>query len=142
LAKLVVNDGTSWILFPGGGTGEEDPVALVGVNATADTANCLSVSSPGTVLNHDGAGHRLAIKKANSAAIASLLFQDGFSGRAEMRLAGDDNFHVKVSADVTTWKEALLVDRATGRMTLPLTAGREKLTAARTYFVRACRQLS
>jgi hypothetical protein len=59
-----------------------------------------------------------------------------------MRLAGDDNFHVKVSADVTTWKEALLVDRATGRMTLPLTAGREKLTAARTYFVRACRQLS
>jgi hypothetical protein len=71
---------------------------------------------------------------------ASLLYQDAFSGRAELGLAGDDDFHLKVSADGATWKEAILINRWTGAVTLPFTTlggGREVLTANRTYYVRA-----
>ncbi len=135
-AKLVVHDGTTWTVFAGGsGNATINPTPLVGVNATADTTNRLSVASPATLFNHDGAGHQLKINKAATANTASLLFQDAFSGRAEFGLTGDDNFHVKVSADGTTWKEAIVVDRSTGSVALPFTASREKLAAARTYFV-------
>ncbi|MCB1328258.1 MAG: hypothetical protein KDK28_01805, partial [Maritimibacter sp.] len=36
-----------------------------------------------------------------------VLFQTGFSGRAEFGLTGDDDFSVKLSADGSTWVEAL-----------------------------------
>ena len=34
---------------------------LVGVNVAADTTNRLAVSSPATLLNHEGAGHQLKL---------------------------------------------------------------------------------
>ena len=40
---------------------------------------------------------------------ASFLFQTDYSGRAEFGLAGDDDFHVKVSPDGSSWVEALHV---------------------------------
>jgi hypothetical protein len=43
-----------------------------------------------------------------------LLFQDDFSGRAEIGLTGDDDFHIKVSADGSAWIDAMLFDRASG----------------------------
>jgi hypothetical protein len=36
----------------------------LGINATADPTNRLSVSAPATLLNHEGAGHQLKINKA------------------------------------------------------------------------------
>lgn len=93
--------------------------SLWGVNAAASTTNRLAVSSPATLLSHAGSDHRLVLNKAAAANTASLLLQDGFSGRAEIGLAGDDNLHMKVSADGTAWTEALTIDRATGLVTLP-----------------------
>ncbi len=49
-----------------------------------------------------------------------MLFQDAFSGRAVVGLTGDDNLHVKVSADGATWLEALVIDRTSGHVALPL----------------------
>ena len=117
---LVVWSGTSWAAAGGGG-GSVNPTPLVGVNATADTTNRLSVASPSTLLNHAGSGHQLKINKSAAADTASLLYQTAFSGRAELGLTGDDNLHVKVSADGTTWREAIVVDRSTGAVTLPNT---------------------
>lgn len=108
-------EGTSWVAAGG----SVNPALLVGVNATADPTNRLSVSSPATLLNHEGAGHQLKVNKATSGDTASLLFLDGFSGRAEMGLAGDDDFLVKVSADGTAWTDALLIDRSTGHVSMP-----------------------
>jgi hypothetical protein len=87
---------------------------------------------------HDGDGHQLKINKASASNTASLLYQDAFSGRAELGLAGDDDFHFKVSADAAAWKEAILINRSTGAVTFPFTTlgsggGREVLTANRTY---------
>lgn len=91
----------------------------LGINTVADPTNRLSLSAPATLLNHEGAGHRLKLNKAAPANTASLLFQSGFSGRAEMGLAGSDDFAVKVSDDGTTWREALRAEASTGRITIP-----------------------
>src|SRR3977135_3524409 len=38
-----------------------------------------------------------------------------------MGTAGDDDFHFKVSADGSAWTEAILIDKSTGRVSLPAT---------------------
>jgi streptogramin lyase len=89
------------------------------VAATADAVNRLTVAAPATLLNHAGSGHQLKLNKATVADTASLLFQTGFSGRAEMGTAGTDAFGIKVSANGSVWFMALEADGATGRVTLP-----------------------
>lgn len=91
-------------------------VGMFGLNATPDPVNRLALSSPASLFNHEGAGHHLKINKASVPDTASILFQTGFSGRAEFGLTGDDHWHVKVSADGTTWREALTVRSDTGRV--------------------------
>lgn len=91
----------------------------LGINATADTTNRLSVSAPATLLSHAGAGHQLKINKAAAGDTASLLYQTGFSGRAEMGLAGEDMFCLKVSADGANWTEALRAALDTGQLQIP-----------------------
>lgn len=96
--------------------------SLWGVNATADTTNRLAVSSSASLFNHAGAGHQIKLNKAAAAQTASLLFQDGFSGRAEIGLSGDDDLRCKVSPDGASWIEAMVIDRATGSVSLPATS--------------------
>ncbi|HEY8949998.1 MAG TPA: hypothetical protein VIM56_14025 [Rhizomicrobium sp.] len=70
---------------------------------------------------------RVTLSKQSAANTATLLFQDDFSGRAEIGLAGDDDFHFKVSANGSSWTEALKLSAATGLATLP--AGQLKFPA-------------
>lgn len=84
-------------------------LAGVGINATSDSTNRLAVSGDATLLNHDGTDHQLKINKASATDTASLLFQSNWSGRAEMGLSGSDDFSIKVSADGSTWNDALSV---------------------------------
>jgi hypothetical protein len=88
----------------------------VGINATADVTNRLSVNATATLLNNDGAGHQVKINKNGVGDTGSLLYQTGFSGRAEMGLAGNDDFSIKVSSDGATWFDALTVVAATGHV--------------------------
>lgn len=101
------------------GPGNLQNVGLVGVNATADTTNRLTVAAAATLLSHAGASHRLVVNKNASGDTASLILQKGFSARAEIGLTGDDDLHLKVSADGTTFLEALRIDRTTGRPRFP-----------------------
>jgi hypothetical protein len=117
--KLYAHSGTAWAEFvasPG------SSAAIWGINATADTTNRLAVKSPASLFDNVGNGHQLKINKNAAGDTASALYQTNYSGRAEFGLAGDDNLHVKVSADGSTWKEALVVDRSTGVVRLPLTS--------------------
>ncbi len=93
-------------------------VSLLGVNTTADAANKLAVASSGILFNNIGSDQRVKINKNAVGDTASLLFQTGFSGRAEFGLAGDDNFHVKVSPDGSAWTEAITIDKTTGVVSL------------------------
>ena len=66
------------------------------------------------LLNNVGNGVQLKLNKNAATDTASILYQDAFSGRAEIGLTGDDNFHFKVSADGATWFDALGINAATG----------------------------
>ena len=92
---------------------------LVGIHATPDATNRLAVGSPASLFTNEGAGHRMKINKAAAGDTGSLVFQTGWSGRAEIGLCGDDDFHFKVSPDGTTWREAIGIDRATGEPVFP-----------------------
>lgn len=92
---------------------------LWGINAAADTTTRLAVSAEASLFDHAGGSHRLKINKAGVTQTASLSFQHGLSGRAEIGLAGDDQLRIKVSADGGSWTEALVVDPASGRVSLP-----------------------
>jgi hypothetical protein len=107
-------DGLGWVAPA---ASDLQNVALVGVNTSADATNRLAVSSDATLLNNAGAGHQLKLNKSTAGDTASLLFQTGFSGRAEMGTAGSDGFSIKVSADGSTFENALVVDEATGMTT-------------------------
>jgi hypothetical protein len=118
-------------------------IPMVGINTAADAANRLAVKSDAILFSHDdvtpGTGdHRIKVNKSAAGKTASYLFQDNFSGRAEVGLTGDDDFHFKVSPNGSTWLESLLIDRTTGKVSFPQGAAgiREVLTANRTYYVR------
>lgn len=127
-AVIVVYDGTGWAEV--GGTPDLQNLDGVGINASFDATNKLAVAADATLLNHDGNGHQLKINKAGPSETASLLYQSGFSGRAEMGLAGNDDFSIKVSGDGSTFTEALRIDAATGAVEMPATGLRQILPYA------------
>lgn len=105
-------------------------VAQLGVSASPDGTNRLSVSAPATLLNHAGAGHQLKLNKAAAGDTASLLFQTGFSGRAEMGTAGSDAFSIKVSADGSSFQTGISVSPAAVQIDLPVTGPAVTQTAS------------
>ncbi|MEF2074021.1 DUF2793 domain-containing protein [Consotaella aegiceratis] len=131
--RLLACDGALWAPLPL--PSEMNGIESLGVNAAADAENRLVVAAPNSLFTHEGAGHRLKVNKADEAETASLLFQSGWSGRAEIGLAGSDDLALKVSADGATWREALRVERASGRVRFPSGGAREQLAEARTYYV-------
>lgn len=119
---MSVFDGTAWVpLSSGAGSGTSTGASIFGINATADTTNRLFVKSDAVLFSHDdvtpGSGDaRIIANKDTAAATASHLFQTGFSARAEFGLTGDDDFHVKVTPDGSTWHDALIVNKDDGRV--------------------------
>ncbi len=102
---LLVHDGEDWGPAP---LPAQGVCQTLGVSTTADTANRLAVAAPATLLTHAGGDHQLKINKAAPADTASLLFQSDWTGFAEMGLAGNNSFAVKVS-DGTDWVTALAI---------------------------------
>ncbi len=109
-------DGTNWV-YPTSAPLQN--VDHVGVNATADDTNRLTVAADATLLTNDGDGHQLKVNKAAPADTASLLFQTGYSGRAEMGTTGVDDFTIKVSDDGSTYRDAIVVEADTGAVQMP-----------------------
>lgn len=100
----------------------------VGIGTTPDATNRLSVRSPAALFAAEpvaggGSGDmRLTLEKETAGDTASLIFQTGWSGRAEIGLTGDDDLRLKVSADGSTWVDALRIAAATGQL-IPGAAG-------------------
>ncbi len=113
--ELRVYDGENWQSV----SPDTQNLDGVGVGTNWNSANRLAVASDATLLTHVGSDHQLKINKDSAGDTASLLFQTGFDGKAEMGLNGSDDFSVKVSADATNWNTALTADAATGHVTVP-----------------------
>ena len=112
----VVDEGTE-VIWQGGLWQVQAQGSLpdrLGLGTATDPVARLSVAAPATLLSHEGEGHQLTVNKAAVGDTASLLFQTGWSGRAEMGTAGDDAFAIKVSADGGGWTTALSFDPASG----------------------------
>lgn len=107
-------DGSAWIAMVQSGQASFDSL---GIAATADDTNRLALSSPASLFNHAGQGHQLKINKAKSSDTASLLFQSNWTGHAEMGLAGNTDFSIKVS-NGSDWRTGLTVDTS-GRVRHP-----------------------
>lgn len=112
-----VFDGTDWI--PASGAIDLQNLDMVGIATTADTTNRLAVAADATLLTHAGTGHQLKLNKAGSGDTASLLFQTGWSGRAEIGTAGSDDFEIKVSDDGSNFHQAMVADAGTGKVQFP-----------------------
>ena len=140
---LLVFGGSTWapVTTGGGSPFSPDNLPHIGINATVTGSNLLTVHSNDALLDaisttDGGTGDvRLQLSKSAAANTSSVVFSDGFSGRAEFGLTGDDDFHLKVSVDGTTWRDALKFDRATGRVSFSSGGAREMLAANRTYYV-------
>ena len=117
-AEFRIFNGTDWQALTGGGSSEM--LQKLGVNMAADETNRLAVKSRTTLLDNEGAGHQLKINKAEASDIASLIFQSGFAGHAELGLTGDQNFHIKTSSDGQAFREALIIDHENGMVSTPL----------------------
>ncbi|MFB9947711.1 DUF2793 domain-containing protein [Rhizobium puerariae] len=107
-AALKVFSGVSWQDIPLPDSGS---FAELGINATADNTNRFVVSAAASLFNHAGNGHQIKVNKAASGDTASLLFQTNWTGHAEMGLAGNDAFSVKVS-DGGAWNTGLSISPA------------------------------
>lgn len=123
--RAYVADADGFIYFDGAAwtnelqLGGDARFGRLGVNADADSVNRFALKSDAALLSHDdvtpGTGDaRQIVNKSAAARTASVLFQSEFSGRAEFGLAGDDDFHLKVSADGAAWKDAIVVVASSG----------------------------
>ncbi|UDL93982.1 DUF2793 domain-containing protein [Lichenihabitans sp. PAMC28606] len=113
--------GSAWV--PLGSALGPLQLAALGIGTAPDVGNPLSATLNNILLNALGTGSsgsgdlRVKLNKQAAGNTASFLFQDGFSGRAEIGLTGDDDFHFKVSADGSTFRDGLTITAATGALT-------------------------
>jgi len=112
---------------------------LLGIATPADAVNRLAVAAPATLLSHAGGGHQLKINKAAETDTASLLFQSNWAGHAELGLAGDTDFALKLSSDGSSWTTVLRADPTELQLDVPLSGSAVQADAADTTAGRLMR---
>jgi len=123
-------DGTVWLKLQGALDDELDGVSiqnapLAGIGTSADATNIFAAKLNNALWTAKSTGEggtgnlRYVMNKQASANTLSLLLQSAYSGRAELGLVGNDDFTLKVSADGTSWRDAIVVNKSTGVVKLP-----------------------
>jgi hypothetical protein len=106
----------------------------LGVGTSADAGNPFAAKvnkALWTALETGSGGDgdlRFTFNKEGPSEVLSLLFQSGWSGRAELGLVDGDDLSLKVSADGSTWRDVFQVDRTSGRAVFAVGAGRRQTT--------------
>ena len=108
---ILQHDGTDFV-----NTKSLQQLTMLGINATADSNNKLSVKSDYVLFDKNTDNSRVKVNKATSTDTASHLFQTNYGGRAEFGLISNDDFTLKVSSDGETWNNAFVVDGTTGNI--------------------------
>jgi Protein of unknown function (DUF2793) len=122
--RIIVFDGTQWHELNHYIKGF-DNLEKLGIGAAADSLNRFSATLNAALFvaleaAEGGTGDlRFVLNKGQSANVLSQLYQRGFVGRAETGLIGSDNFAIRVSADGSQWRDALLIDNQSGIVSFP-----------------------
>jgi Major tropism determinant N-terminal domain len=90
--------------------------SLIGVGTAPDPNNPLSVYGASALFN-GATSMNVTVNKNGSGATASFIFEDAFSGRAQIGLNGSDNFSFKVSPNGSSWVTGIALDATTGAAT-------------------------
>jgi hypothetical protein len=123
------------VVSGGGSVWTLDPAANAVVNrlglggATPDATNRLSVNAPAALFNNAGTSFQMVLNKAAAANDALLVFQTGFSTRAIFGTGGSDDFTLKVSPNGSTFYDAVIADRNSGRVRFPVGVALDPLAA-------------
>ena len=123
-AALFIFDGIDWVRLRVE-ISEAQNLRFLGVGTAADSQNPVSFKANALLfapvpVGQGGTGDvRIALNREQASNTVSQLYQSNWSGRVETGLMGDDKYRIKVSADGSAWKEALVVDPVTGRVTFP-----------------------
>ncbi len=135
-ARIVVRTAGVWAPL-GRVLQEIGDVQALGVGTGIDPGNTLSVRARSVLFAARGGAApgdgdlRMTINKSAVGGTASVVYQTGWSGRAEIGLAGEDAWSLKVSADGAQWRTALVADPATGAVRIDrLVSGRPVSTFA------------
>ncbi|MBU1176163.1 MAG: DUF2793 domain-containing protein [Alphaproteobacteria bacterium] len=118
-AALHVHVSGAWVGFAGLIAVLQD-LDWLGINTSGDATNRLALRSNAALMTalaaaDGGSGDmRLVVNKETAGDTASLIFQTGYSARAEFGLAGVDDFAIKTSADGSNFHAALTVSAASG----------------------------
>ncbi|MBV8848099.1 MAG: DUF2793 domain-containing protein [Methylobacteriaceae bacterium] len=116
---ILLFDGTSWNDI-GLSIHTLQNLTELGIGTNADTTNILSAKLNNALFtakatSEGGTGDlRYTLNKSAASNTVSQLYQDNYSGRAEIGQSGDDNFHFKVSSDGAAWYDALILSNAAG----------------------------
>jgi len=113
---LNIDPATGRVRFP---NGYGEPAVPADPRAAVNTKANAFVFAPFTTAEGGTGDVRVTFNRATGANVVSQLYQSNWSGRVEAGLLGDDIYRIKVSADGATWKEALNIDPATGRVSFP-----------------------
>ena len=133
-SELLVRVGGDWVPL-GERLDAIQNLSRFGLGATADAANPFSARLNKALWSALASGDggdgdlRLTLNKEGPSDVLSLLFQSGWSGRAELGLIGDDDLGLKVSADGSDWREVWSVDSASGVISFGRGATRRVVTA-------------
>jgi hypothetical protein len=120
-AALIMRVDEAWVGL-GAALGELSHLTRLGVGAAADADNPFLArlnKALWTARPSDDGGDgdlRFTFNKSQEADVLSLLFQSGWSGRAELGLVGDDDLRLKVSPDGAVWRDVFSVDRHSGNV--------------------------
>ncbi|WP_312136651.1 DUF2793 domain-containing protein [Brevundimonas sp.] len=140
MGLVVLDEGVSLVRIGGAWTslaqtlGGTLTLERVGVGATPDADNPFSARINKALWaarpDDDGGDGdlRFVFNKQDASHTASVLFQSGWQGCAEIGLMGDDDLRFKVSPDGSHWHDALRVNRSTGRIWFPAGAVRRETT--------------
>jgi hypothetical protein len=113
--RLLIHNGSAWVNLMSVLAFQN--LSMLGVNTSADSTNKLAVKSNAVLFAaleaaNGGTGDlRFLVNKEAAAKTASLLFEDNWSGRAEIGLLGNDDFAFKVSPDGSIYFAAFSIDR-------------------------------
>lgn len=110
---LMIFDGADWVDFLNGLN-----LTMLGINATPDSTNRLSVKSEGILFDNDGDSVRLTLNKNDGGDDSAIIFQRTFLTRALMGLLGDEDWTLKVTPDEINFYTAISIDKDTGHVGL------------------------
>ena len=140
--QSLVFDGANWNADR---PDELQDITRLGLGASADASNPFLAKLNALLFTalydgEGGSGNLYAkLNKEAAADTLSLLFQTGYSTRAEIGLVGDDDVLFKVSPDGSSFYEGIRIDKDSGQVSFPngTVNFRERLTANRDYYVRS-----